>query len=196
MSMTALVTTYGYFAVFAGTLLEGEAILIAAGVAAQQGLLDLPLAIGVATLGAVLGDQSCFLLGRWRGRELLARLPALAANGARIRALSNGHSTMAIFAIRFLYGLRVAGCVLMGAAGMGVEKFAPLNLLSAAVWATVIAGAGYSISSTIEALTANVRRFEAILLAAACLAAALYWLWRRASARCARTTGATSPRPR
>ena len=37
--ISAFVATYGYVAVFAGTLLEGETILLSAGFAANRGLL-------------------------------------------------------------------------------------------------------------------------------------------------------------
>lgn len=40
MDMSALVAQYGLFAVFAGTLLEGETVLAQAGYAAHRGYLD------------------------------------------------------------------------------------------------------------------------------------------------------------
>ena len=61
------VANYGYLAVFIGTLLEGETILVAAGFAAYRGLLDLPSVVLVAIVGGTLGDQTAFQLGRWKG---------------------------------------------------------------------------------------------------------------------------------
>ena len=46
--IAAFIGTYGYFAVFLGTLLEGETILIIAGFLAHQGHFHLPLVILVA----------------------------------------------------------------------------------------------------------------------------------------------------
>ena len=43
MSLPQLLTDYGYWAVFVGSLLEGETILILAGFAAHRGYLSLPL---------------------------------------------------------------------------------------------------------------------------------------------------------
>jgi membrane protein DedA with SNARE-associated domain len=37
MNFAALISQYGYFALFAGALLEGETVLILAGFAAHQG---------------------------------------------------------------------------------------------------------------------------------------------------------------
>jgi membrane protein DedA with SNARE-associated domain len=67
-----VISHYGYLIVFLGVLLEstgiplrGETILIAASVIVQQGHLDLGDAIIFGILGAVVGDQ----IGYWVGRE-------------------------------------------------------------------------------------------------------------------------------
>ena len=73
--ISAFVISYGYLAVFLGTLLEGETILLSAGFAANRGLLYWPLVVAVAFAGATLGDQIAFLLGRWQGASLIARFP-------------------------------------------------------------------------------------------------------------------------
>lgn len=41
MTLTALIASYGCYALFVGTFLEGETVLIAAGFAAHRGILDL-----------------------------------------------------------------------------------------------------------------------------------------------------------
>lgn len=48
------VQTWGYAAVFAGTFLEGESVLIAAGFAAHRGMLDLAIVVAVAACVRVL----------------------------------------------------------------------------------------------------------------------------------------------
>ncbi|RPI59150.1 MAG: DedA family protein [Lysobacterales bacterium] len=178
--MTELIGSLGYLAVFVGALLEGEVTLLAAGFAAQQGLLDLSLVIGAGTFGASLGDQSWFLMGRWRGRALLARFPGLAAHGARLRAVLNRHPAAAIVLVRFIYGLRSAGAVTMGATDIRVAKFAALNMLGAAVWAALVSGGGYSFGSAGERLLLDVRQLQAVLLTTLAVAALSYWLRRRA----------------
>ena len=87
--ISSFVTSYGYFAVFLGTLLEGETVLLAAGFAAYRGLLDWPLVALVAFFGATVGDQLAFLLGRWKGTVLIARFPALARRAPQVHTLLN-----------------------------------------------------------------------------------------------------------
>ena len=79
----ALIQHYGYLATFAGTLFEGETLLILSGVAAHRGFgLSLPVVVAHRRRGgALLGDMAFFLIGPALRRNLLARFPALRAGG-------------------------------------------------------------------------------------------------------------------
>ena len=75
-----LIEQYGYLVVFFGVMLEstgvplpGETILIASGVLAQRGLLDVADAIVSGILGAVVGDQIGYWVGREGGRPFVLR---------------------------------------------------------------------------------------------------------------------------
>ena len=175
-----LIEHYGYIAVFIGAVLEGETVLIVAGFAAHRGYLDLGGVVAVATLGGFLGDQFFFTLGRARGRQLLARFPAIERQSARVQTLVNRYHAWLIVGVRFLYGLRVAGPVLLGMSEVSHARFAVFNLLGALIWASLIAGAGYVFGQTVEMMLSNAKRYE--LEAAGVLLAAgiVIWLYRRA----------------
>lgn len=174
----AFIRDYGYLAVFAGTFLEGETILLAAGYAAHRGLLDLPTVILVATLGGTLGDQTAFLLGRWKGDTLIARLPLLARQRGRVYGLLTRHATLLVLGVRFLYGLRIAGPVLMGASRIEPRRFALLNAIGATCWAIVVAASGYAVGLAAGALIADVDRLEWLLLLIIFASGGLAGLWR------------------
>lgn len=55
--MEQLLNDYGYLALFIGTFLEGETILVLAGIAAAHDFLDLKTVIIVAFIGSYCGDQ-------------------------------------------------------------------------------------------------------------------------------------------
>src|SRR5215212_4483399 len=68
----SLIENYGYLVILFGVMLEstgvplpGETILIASGILVQRGHLDLGDVIVFGILGAVVGDQ----IGYWVGRE-------------------------------------------------------------------------------------------------------------------------------
>lgn len=64
-----LITHYGYWAVAVGCLLEGETLLILAGIAARRGLLELPWVLAVGACAGALSDVAFFTVGRWRGQR-------------------------------------------------------------------------------------------------------------------------------
>ena len=177
--ISSFIASYGYWAVFLGTLLEGETILLAAGFAAYRGLLDWRLVLAIAIVGATLGDQCAFLLGRWKGPALIARVPVLTRNAPRFTALMDRYHTPFILVLRFLYGLRIAGPVMLGAGNFSPLQFAPLNLLGAVLWAPLVIGAGYTFGVTIESLLVDLRHIEEIILIGILAAGFVVWVWRR-----------------
>lgn len=177
--ISAFIASYGYLAVFVGTLLEGETILLAAGFAAHRGLLDWPLVVLVATVGAMLGDQLAFLLGRWKGEVLIERFPSIAKRKPRIHELLERYDAIFILAIRFIYGLRIAGPLILGSSRVPLLRFALLNMMAAAVWAVLITGAGYTFGVAIESLFGNLKRIEEIVLIVILALGGVYWLWRQ-----------------
>lgn len=176
--ISAFVASYGYLAVFVGTLLEGETVLVAAGFAAHRGLLEWPLVVLVAIVGATLGDQTAFLVGHWKGEALLARFPAVACHKERVYALLRRYDAAFILTVRFLYGLRIAGPLILGSSGMNPLRFALFNVMGAVLWAVLVAGAGYGFGLAMNSVLGNLKRIEEVLLAGILAAGAALWLWR------------------
>lgn len=125
-----LLATYGYWAIFIGCLLEGETILILGGMAAHQHVLKLLPVIGYASLAGMLGDQLLFWAGRYFGERLLPRLHKQQAAIDKVTSLIQHHPTVSIFSVRFLYGMRLVGPMVIGA-----SKVSPSSLCALTWWA-------------------------------------------------------------
>ncbi|MBB1611792.1 hypothetical protein A9978_04995 [Pseudomonas sp. UMC65] len=143
LDLNALIAAYGYWVIFIGCLLEGETVLILGGMAAHQGSLQWPQVIGWATLGGILGDQLLFWTGRYGGARLLPKLKRHQAAIERVQGLIQRYPSTSVFAVRFLYGMRLVGPLVIGASGLAPWRFALLNVLGAAVWAILFVSAGY-----------------------------------------------------
>lgn len=179
MTLTALIASYGYYALFVGTLLEGETVLIAAGFAAHRGILDLSWVIAIAFIASMLGDQLAFLLGRWRGERLLQRFPVLRRKAPIVQALLDRYHVPLILGVRFFYGLRIAGPFVIGMSRIPFLGFALLNMVGAIIWAAIVASAGYYFGMALEIWTANLKQFEEAVLVIILVVGACIWLWRR-----------------
>ena len=137
------IAEYGYMAVFVGCLLEGEMLLLLAGVAAHEGKLSLALVIFLAFVAGTMGDQLLYWIGRRAGRPLIDRWTSQAGRVERVNQLLTRFDAPLIFGIRFMYGLRLVGPLIIGTSHVRPGRFAVFNVLGAAVWAPLIACAGY-----------------------------------------------------
>lgn len=182
-SPTQLIAQYGYLAVFLGSIAEGESVLLVAGYAAHQGYLDFWGVAALACLGGALGDQTFFLLGRRYGQALLDRFPGLARHASRVDQLIVRYRAGVIVLVRFLYGLRMAGPVIIGMGDTPVRTFVGLNLLGASLWALLVAGLGYGLGGALEAALGDARRYEEAGLGLVLLGAAGLWIFRRGRSR-------------
>jgi len=179
VNLAGLIADYGYFALFAGTLLEGETVLILAGFAAHQGYLQLHWVIAIALCGGFLGDQFYFWLGRLRAEWVLSRFKRLAPLFERANALMDRYHEVLIVAIRFLYGLRTVGPMAFGMSKVPVWRFVFFNALGAAIWSVVIGGAGYLFGQAMKLWLHDLKRVEEALLVAILFGGLLFWAWRR-----------------
>ena len=123
-TLASLIGTHGYWVLALGCLLEGEAVLLMAGYAVHRGYLDPWWAGAIAASSGFLGDQFFFWLGRRHGAAVLARWPSWARSSARVEALLARYRAALVILVRFAYGLRIAGPVLIGAPLLAPFPFA------------------------------------------------------------------------
>ena len=160
MNWEFLIGNYGYFVLLIGTFLEGETILILAGLAAHLGYLYLPWVIVVAFIGTLSGDQLFFYLGRRHGRFILARHLVWQSRLGRVQRLVERYQTLLIIGFRFLYGLRTITPFVLGRSGVSALYFFLLNTLGALVWTLVVGIGGYLFGSFLKLIMGDVRRYE------------------------------------
>jgi membrane protein DedA with SNARE-associated domain len=173
------VVTYGYLAVFLGTLFEGETILVLGGFAAHRGHLSLPLVMVVALAGSLLGDQTMFWIGHAYGGALLKRWPALRRRIDRVRPLLDRFGNTLALVFRFLYGLRNVTPLAMAIGGFSPKRFLVLNAAGAAVWAVVVSSLGYLLGEAVEVALPRAHRYEMAFFIAIACAIAAFWIVRR-----------------
>jgi membrane protein DedA with SNARE-associated domain len=174
---------YGYWAVFFGVMLEnvglpipGETVLLFAGFLAYQGRMHiLPAiltAIGGATIGAALG----YVLGHYGGTSIvnrfLPRFPRMAKKYDRSQQTFLKYGNWAVFAARFITGLRVFAGILAGVMRMPFFVFMIFSFAGAVCWAFVIGFAGFLLGNSWDTLVKVVGSIDRIVLAVVVVAAA------------------------
>ena len=177
MNLQSLIENYGYIAIFIGTFLEGETIVILAGFAAQLGFLELPWVIASAIAGSFSGDQLYFYLGRHWGPKIIARRLSWQESARKVYDLLHRHQYFLILTFRFYYGLRNVTPFAVGSAQVPRIRFFVLNLLGAIVWATVFGYAGYLSSEAMELFLGDLKRYELYAFGAIVVLAMAIWVF-------------------
>src|SRR5215203_1946941 len=188
-SILHLISQYGYLIIFIGVMAEstgmplpGETILISAGILVQRGSLDLGDAIFFGILGAVVGDQIGYWIGREGGRPFVLRYGRYVLitpeRLERAEAFFTRHGGKAVFMARFFSGLRVFGALVAGMSRMRWGTFLVYNALGGAVWATAAVLVGYFLGSSIGLVKRWTGRASILLLSLAVLALVLYLSYR------------------
>ena len=141
--LVKFVQEWGYWAVFFGSLVEGESVILTASAMARLGHLSIYKVGIIAFTGTLIADQALYLVGWYYGDSIFERFPSLKKKSARTFELLHKYDTAFIIACRFVYGIRVTSSIIIGAAGVKPWRFIPLNFLSAAIWAIISCTGGY-----------------------------------------------------
>src|SRR5829696_5332581 len=196
----SLIAQYGYLVVFFGVLLEstgvplpGETILIAAGAMAHQGHLDVGDAVVFGILGAVVGDQIGYWVGREGGRPFVLRwgryVLVTPERLARAEGFFARHGGKAVFLARFVAGLRVFGALAAGISRMRWRTFFFYNALGGALWATAAVLVGYLLGGSLELVERWAGRTSLLLLVLLAVALIFYGAYRWVAAHRERLAG-------
>lgn len=126
-------------------LVPSEASVIAAGVLAASGDLVLPLVIGLAAAGAILGDNVSYAIGRWGGHWVQKRFFS-GERAHRLEWARRGLEERGGYLIvigRFIPGGRTAITFGAGMFDMPWRRFIAFDVAAGLVWASYAALLGY-----------------------------------------------------
>jgi len=155
---------WGYFIVGAATFLEnsvgagvivpGETLVIIGGFYARLGELSLAWVAVAACVGAILGDNVGYLIGRRFGRGFLERhgrrLFITPERLERADAYYRSHGGKTVFLGRFIPFVRSVGFILAGVAHMRWRRFLMYDVAGSVVWGIGNAVLGYLIGASYE----------------------------------------------
>lgn len=127
--------------------LPSETAMIVCGIQAGRGQLSLGWVIVVGAVGAFVGDNSSYAIGRWLGEPVIARL----FRGERARErldwakrFLEGRGSYVLVVARFIPGGRTATTFTSGVVELPWHReFAPFIALAAILWASYGALLGY-----------------------------------------------------
>jgi membrane protein DedA with SNARE-associated domain len=152
----------------------GEAALIAAGISAAHGHLDLSSVVAVAWAGATTGGAAGWLLGVKGGRGLLTAPGPLLPR--RLKLIARGDRfyerygpVAVLFTPSWIAGIH----------HMRWSRFLPVNAVSALIWALAFGVGAYLLGPSITDIAADAGLAGQLLLGTLLVLAAVLVAWRR-----------------
>jgi membrane protein DedA with SNARE-associated domain len=144
------VAAYGAIAIFVvvylesfGAPLPGETGVIAAALLAERGDISIVAVFLAVFCGAVLGDSTGYLIGRFGGRRLLEKFgPYVKLTPERLRAFEARFAKQGFYLVmiaRFLPVLRQLNGLLAGSMNMPWHRFIAAQMIGALLWTSVYA---------------------------------------------------------
>lgn len=145
-----LISTYGYWLMAFGALIEGETFLVAGGIAAHQGIFKLEGLILLALVGSTVHDVFFFMVGRFFGHKIIQYRPQYFAKVEGLLSKFEKYGVWVIVGLRFAYGLRTIIPAVLGMCPLSFKKFLFFDLIGGIIWSSTFILGGYFFGAVIE----------------------------------------------
>ena len=183
----SLVTDYGVYVIFASAFLSCLALpiptslmMLTGGAFVASGDLTFWTVGLSAYLGAILGDQAGYFIGRFGGTALVARLaraPSRAAVLKRAETLVDRRGGMGVFLSTWaLAPLGPWVNFIAGATGLSWQRFTVADILGETIWVTVYVGLGYVFMDQVATVAEIMSDVIGLAVSLAVVAASALWL--------------------
>src|SRR3990167_1246550 len=156
--LVALIKTAGYLGLFGivfaesglliGFFLPGDSLLFTAGFLASQGYLNIWILAVLTFLGAILGDNFGYMMGKKFGPRVFRKEDSFLFNRdhmERARIFYEKYGGKTIVLARFLPVIRTFVPILAGVGNMKYKNFVFFNIFGAVIWAIGMTWLGYFI---------------------------------------------------
>ncbi|QJC31788.1 DedA family protein [Enterobacteriaceae endosymbiont of Donacia tomentosa] len=164
INIIKIVIRYGYLIVFLGALIEGETFVIISGMLAHKRILIFYKIIVVAVIGAILGDQFLFYIGKKYSKNFLHLFKNYNLKIKKYSNLIINYPYFFIIIIRFMYGFRLIGPVVIGITNISNLKFFVFNIIGAIIWVLIFSSSGYFFGEVITSFAGDINKIIKYIL--------------------------------
>lgn len=137
---------------FLGFFLPGDTLLIAAGIYAKQGKLNIAALIVVAAIAAIAGDNLAYYIGRKLGPRVFTKDDGLIFRRDHIDRAEQVYErfgSKALLVTHFFPVVRTFMPLLAGVARMSYRRFLTFDIIGDTFWAASVTLIGYYVGSRI-----------------------------------------------
>ncbi len=159
-----IVSYYGLWIVYFGMIAEGTTMVLLTGVLCYMGLLPYNLAIVVAILGAITGDQLWYFLGKYFSKYLFKKSKFLQKKSKKLQPLIEKKGAWFALSSRFIYGGAILFPTTLGTYKFSHKIFTLFDLMGAILWSSIGVSLGYILGKSAESIFGKIEKLEHFIL--------------------------------
>ena len=159
-----LLSEYGLWVVFFGMIVEGTVVIILSGVLCHMGVLPCGATIVVAILGAIVGDQIWFYIGRNYAQKFLSKFPAIEKQIKKLQEKVQSKADILAVTSRFIYSGAIAFPLVLGIHHYSHKRFTVLDSIGVSLASVTGLSIGYFLSNSFQKVLGDINHFEHMLL--------------------------------
>lgn len=159
-----------------GIILPGDSLLLAAGVFAGKGKLDITWLVTLVIISAIIGYEVGYSIGKRIGPRLFKRDDGFLFRKEymdKTQDFFNKYGPATLIAARFIANVRTIVSAVAGASHMDRRKYTLFNIIGAILWGSSLTLLGYWLGANVP----NIDKFilPAVIIALAALYAVTLW---------------------
>ena len=162
--LITLLSEYGLWIVFLGMIIEGTAVILLSGVLCHLGVIPCEETLVVAILGAIVGDQMWFYIGRNYAHRILSKFPLLKEKIDTLKSKAETKAKWLAMTSRFIYGGAIAFPLVLGIQNYSRKKFTLLDTIGVSLASITGLSIGYLLSSSLKKVTSEITQIEHFML--------------------------------
>jgi membrane protein DedA with SNARE-associated domain len=162
-----MLNEYGLGALFVAALVEGfgvplpgQTLLIACGLMAAKGRMDITAVLVVGWLATQLGDVIGYVIGQRGVHRLLARKVKNAERLAKAEALFDRYGIAVLIVARFVDGVRQTSNIVAGALEMSWLHFMAATMIGTTLWVGVCGFGAFALGHNFHGFGALLHRLR------------------------------------
>ena len=170
--------TWGYIALFLYCMGSGYVGILAAGVLAAFGHMNIAISILVAAMGNFAGSSLIVFLLRYQKKDFDKYLVKHRRKIALMHIWLKKYGALLIFINKHLYGIKFLVPAAIGVSKYDIKRFLSLNFLASLIWAGSLGGLAFYSSKAIVSLFDAYGQYSyvAVLAVFVLVALGLGWL--------------------
>ena len=174
--------TYGYIALFLYSIGGGYIAIIAAGILAYLGSMNIVIVIVVATIANFIGDTLLFYLARNDKSTMHSYLKKHRRKLALAHVLIKKYGDAVVIFQKYVYGVKTLVPLAIGLTKYDFKRFTIINIFASILWGVSVGLTSYYMGSVLMPIVDYLgNHFYIVILALASVVGLTWWYFTTAT---------------